>query len=144
MTTSSNLATSADLYWAAASGFVRDVIEALGHPQPAPDSCVDLSAIALSVVGQIEELKAQNADLLAALKDILNDHYIGDAAEAVIMNDCQGHWIPATEEDGNDYDPVPLFFRNIAQRLRESRTAREDEQQPISRWEASRRVAEAR
>ena len=38
MTTSSD--ATADLYWAAASGFVRDVIEALGHPQPAPDSCV--------------------------------------------------------------------------------------------------------
>ena len=57
------------------------------------------------------------------------------------MNDCQGHWIPATEEDGNDY-PVPLFVRNIGQRLKERRTAREDEQQPISRWEASRRLAE--
>lgn len=58
------------------------------------------------------------------------------------MNDTQGHWIPPGEEDGNDYDPVPLLFRNLVQRLRERRTAREDEQQPISRWEASRRLAE--
>ena len=68
MTTSSD--ATADLYWAAASGFVRDVIEALGHPQPAPDSVVNLSAIALQVVGQIEELKTQNAHLLAALKHV--------------------------------------------------------------------------
>ena len=58
------------------------------------------------------------------------------------MNDVSGHWIPPDEEDGNDYDPVPLFVRNVQQRLKERRTAREDEQQPISRWEASRRLAE--
>ena len=51
------------------SAFVRDVIGALGRPQPPPDSTVNLSEIALQVVGQIEELKAQNADLLAALKE---------------------------------------------------------------------------
>ena len=71
MTTSSDPATSADLYWAVASGFVRDVIEALGYPQPAPATTVNLSEIALQVVGQIEELKTQNADLLAALKALL-------------------------------------------------------------------------
>ena len=51
------------------SAFVRDVIGALGRPQPPPDSTVNLSEIALQVVGQIEELKTQNTDLLAALKE---------------------------------------------------------------------------
>ena len=60
----------ADRHWVVASAFVRDVIEALGYPQPAPDAIVDLSAIALQVVGQIEELKVQNADLLAVARDV--------------------------------------------------------------------------
>lgn len=50
-----------DLKWAAASGFVRDVLFALGRPEPAPEAVVDLPSIALQVVGQIEELKAELA-----------------------------------------------------------------------------------
>jgi hypothetical protein len=45
----------------AASLFVRDIIEALGQPQPPLDATVDLPAIAMQVVGQIEELKAELA-----------------------------------------------------------------------------------
>lgn len=43
----------------AASEFVRDIIEALGKPQPPLDALVDLPALAMEVVGQIEELKAE-------------------------------------------------------------------------------------
>ena len=46
------------------------------------------------------------------------------------MNDVNGTWIPP-EEDGNDYDPVPLFFRNVAQRWKERRTRLEDEGHPL-------------
>jgi len=42
----------------AASLFVRDVIEALGRPQPPLDSTVDLSTLRFDVVGQLEEMKA--------------------------------------------------------------------------------------
>ena len=63
------------------------------------------------------------------------------------MNDIRGHWMPASEEDGNDYDPVPLFFRNLAQRLRERRTRLEDEGHPLGQLpvaDARRRILEAR
>lgn len=45
----------------AASVFIRDVIEALGKQQPPLDAVVDLNALALEVVGHIEELKVQSA-----------------------------------------------------------------------------------
>jgi hypothetical protein len=46
-----------DLKWAAASVFVRDVIDACGLPQPPAEGVVDLPALALQVIGQIEEGK---------------------------------------------------------------------------------------
>lgn len=52
-----------DLKWAAASEFIRDVIEALGKPQPTPEAIVDLPSLALEVVGRIEELKASAAPM---------------------------------------------------------------------------------
>lgn len=48
-----------DLTWAAASEFIRDVIEALGMSQPVSEAKVDLPAIALQVVGQIEDYKVR-------------------------------------------------------------------------------------
>jgi hypothetical protein len=53
----SSSAPALDLKWAAASEFIRDIFEALGKPQPAPEAIVDLRVLALEVVGQIEELK---------------------------------------------------------------------------------------
>ena len=50
--------TGLDLKWAAASEFIRDIYHALGRPQPPPEAIVNLSALALEVIGQIEELKA--------------------------------------------------------------------------------------
>jgi len=55
--------TDLDLKWNAASQFVRDVVFALGESEPSPDAVVDLPAIALQVVGQIEDFKQQVTDL---------------------------------------------------------------------------------
>ena len=48
-----------DLKWAAASRFVRDVIEATSQRQPEQEGIVDLPELALQVVGQIEHYKTE-------------------------------------------------------------------------------------
>jgi hypothetical protein len=61
------------------------------------------------------------------------------------MNDASGTWIPPWDEDGNGVGASwPLVVSNIAQRLRELRTRREDERDEISSVEARRRLMEAR
>ena len=45
------------------------------------------------------------------------------------MNDVSGNWVPP-EEDGIE-TTFETFRRNIAQRLRERRTRKEDEQHPF-------------
>jgi hypothetical protein len=65
-----------DLRWAAASEFVRDVIEALGRTQPSSEFIVDLPELAMQVVGQIEEYKVR-AEAAEAARD---------AALAVVQN----------------------------------------------------------
>jgi hypothetical protein len=59
----SSSAPALDLKWAAASEFIRDIFEALGKPQPAPEAIVDLRVLALEVVGQIEELKVDSPSI---------------------------------------------------------------------------------
>ncbi len=56
-----------DLRWEAASLFIRDVIDACGQQQPAPDGFVDLSSLRLIVVGQIEEYKSRTTAAEASL-----------------------------------------------------------------------------
>jgi hypothetical protein len=65
--------------------------------------------------------------------------------EGRVMNDVSGHWIPPDEEDGNGPGAiVPLVVSNVAQRIREFRTRREDERDEISIMEARKRLVEAR
>lgn len=69
-----------DLRWAAASEFVRDIIEAVGVLQPSPEGVVDLPLLA-SVVGQITTLRAEYRETLDRIHEVndwiqtwTNDH----------------------------------------------------------------------
>lgn len=70
-----------DLKWAASSNFVREIIEALGQPQPEPEAVIDLPALVLQVVGQLEELKLERDTFHA---NYLVEHQLRQSAEATL------------------------------------------------------------
>lgn len=74
-----------DLKWAATSLFIRDVIEALGEPEPAKAAVVNLPDIAMRVVGQIEQLKSEVATNEARV------HQIEQERESANARFCEAH-----------------------------------------------------
>lgn len=81
-----------DVTWAAASRFIRKVIDALGHPQPPSEGVVDLESLALQVVGQIEELKAGEAfPSLGVCESECNPHEARCGAKFCTYEDMAAH-----------------------------------------------------
>lgn len=80
-----------DLKWAAASEFIRDIIEALGQPQPPSEAIIDLPKLALYAIGQIEELKVRDAaDQLATAQDQINTWRSRYQSESLIVDNVWG------------------------------------------------------
>ncbi len=64
-----------DVKWKVASEFIRDVIDAVGLSQPEPEGFIDLPALTLQVIGQIEEGKARVARLEAVIELMMQVFY---------------------------------------------------------------------